>query len=141
MSSALWWRRFDAARWMHRLLVVQTILLAWVTAAILLPGFFSGLFAPTLLAALLPGALTALSAWLTGAWARERAWSWWAELALGLAGLPYLTFSLVDGGLSPGDGIGVLAAAGWTLLLHPDSRARIRRPATPSRPASWRAHP
>ncbi|WP_448626558.1 hypothetical protein [Geodermatophilus sp. URMC 64] len=78
------------------------------------PGVFSGLFAPALLAALVPGALTALSASLTGAWARERPWSWWAEFVLGLA------------------------AVGWTLLL-PDSRARIQRPATPSRPPSWRA--
>src|SRR5215216_2283384 len=87
MSLDSAWRRFDASRWMHRLLVLQTIVLAWATAAVAFLGLFSGRFGAAVLAALLPAALTALSGWFAAAWSREQAWTWWAVLVLQVVGL------------------------------------------------------
>jgi hypothetical protein len=132
VSLSARWHRLEAAAWVHRLLMLQVVLLVLLTAGTAVGGLVAG--APLLW--LLPAALAAVAAWLAHAWGEERRWTWWAVLALTVlsagsdllavaAGLPWwrVAWLLFDALLV-------------TLLAHPDSTARLDpRPRAERRPA------
>jgi MFS family permease len=124
MSARSWWRRLDAERWVYRVGLAETTLLIVMTLGIAAFAIPQGL--PLL--ALLPGALAALSGWLTLAWRRGRTWPWWVwTVGTGMATVPAL------GGVATAPSAWPVVAlvvnlAILVLLCHPRSRARIDGP-------------
>ena len=121
------WRRLDAEHWVHVWgMVVTTVLWLWTMWCALV-----GLATGFLLVAVLPAAVAVLAGWLTSAWRRERAWAWWVWTVL-------TTIAFLSGLTGLGDPWPVtvpwLLVTGTllALLAHPDSRARIGRPAAAS---------
>ena len=78
MSLSVRWHRLEAATWLHRLLVLQVVLLGVATVV----AFFAGLALGAPLLVLVPLGLTGVAGWFAQAWREERRWSWWAVLAV-----------------------------------------------------------
>jgi hypothetical protein len=136
MTSS-WWARLPAARWSYRLAVVQTVLLAIGAFGLVLAGAFLGLLVPGLLAAVLTATLAALSGWVTHAWGWERPWAWWVLTVTAGLGLAWDLAVLPVQAPGPVSVVHLLVDAAFlSLLLHPDSRARIREPRPAARTAS-----
>jgi hypothetical protein len=133
VSLSARWHRLEAAAWVHRLLMLQVVLLVLLTAVTALGGLVAG--APRLW--LLPAALAAGAAWLTHAWREERRWTWWTVLAL-------TALSAGSDLLAVADGLPWWRVA-WmlfdalllALLAHPDSTARLDLRRTPGRRPTW----
>jgi MFS family permease len=125
MDARARWRRVDAGHWVHVLAGLQTTLLGLATVWVTFGGLALGLA----WLGLVPGALAALSGWLTWAWRRNRPWSWYAWTVLAALGV----LSALGGVLTDGPGWGDAARLGFSgillvLLCHPDSRARLDPP-------------
>ena len=124
MPANSWWQRLDAERWVYRIGMVSTALLALATLAVLVLGLGQG----AAWVALLPAALAAFSGWITAAWRRGRPWSWWVWIVLAGTGTPA---AVADAVVEPSIGNAVGLAINLTvlaLLCHPRSRARIHGP-------------
>jgi hypothetical protein len=115
------WHRLEAARWVHRLLMLEVVVLVLVTAVDAIGGLLVG--APLMW--LFPGALTALAAWVTSAWGEERRWSWWVVMALTVLGAASSLLTLASGFSWWRAAVVVLDAVFVVLLVHPDSSARL----------------
>jgi hypothetical protein len=128
-----WWQRLDAERWVYRVGLAQTTLLILGTMGVAAIGISQGL----VWLALLPGALAALSGWLTVAWRRGRTWSWWVWVVLtGTGVLPALD-DLVTAP-STWNALGLTITLVVLLLLcHPRSRTRVQG-AVPALPTTAR---
>ena len=124
MQANSWWQRFDAERWVYRVGLLQTTLLILATLATAVIGMGQGL----VVLALLPGAVAALSGWLTVAWRRGRTWTWWVWFVLTATGtLPALGDLVVEPSIANAVWLAVNLGL-LLLLLHPRSRARIQGP-------------
>jgi hypothetical protein len=123
----------DAERWVYRVGLAQTTLLILGTMGVAAIGISQGL----VWLALLPGALAALSGWLTVAWRRGRTWSWWVWVVLtGTGVLPALD-DLVTAP-STWNALGLTITLVVLLLLcHPRSRTRVQG-AVPALPTTAR---
>ena len=133
MPANSWWQRLDAERWVYRVGLAQTTLLILGTMGVAAIGISQGL----VWLALLPGALAALSGWLTVAWRRGRTWSWWVWVVLtGTGVLPALD-DLVTAP-STWNALGLTITLVVLLLLcHPRSRTRVQG-AVPALPTTAR---
>jgi hypothetical protein len=127
------WHRLEAAAWVHRLLMLQVVLLVLLTAVTAVGGLVAG--APLLW--LLPAALAALAAWLARAWGEERRWTWCAVLALTVLSAGSDLLGVADGLPWWRVAWALFDALLLALLAHPDSTARLdpRRP--PARRPAW----
>jgi hypothetical protein len=128
VSLSTRWHRLDAAAWVHRLLVLQAVLLGLVTIGV----FFLGAIAGMVWVTLIPAGLTVLTGWLAHAWdaGRER-WTWWTVMTLGVLAAAADLLRLASG-MSVLTLLHVLAdAALLALLIHPDCSARLGRPSGP----------
>lgn len=130
MSLGSRWRRFDAEHWIYRLGMLQTTLLALVTAWVVMAAVLAGVLGHAVFA-VVPGLFASLVGWLTAAWGRDERWSWaaWAWVS-GVGGV-FSAATLASGRPGGGTWAGlVLATLTLVLLFHPDSRARwLARPA------------
>lgn len=124
------WQRLEAATWVHRLLVLQVVVLVLLTAVTAIGGLAVG--APLMW--LLPAALAAVAGWLAGAWDEGRRWSWWAVMALTALSTGSELLDLASR-LSWRVAWLLVDAVVLVLLAHPDSTARLdRRAARPVEP-------
>jgi hypothetical protein len=144
MPEGSFWQRLDAPRWVHNLAASATTLLCVLTGLALLAGVRYGV--PQM--AVLPGALAALSGWMTSAWRRGRPWSWWVWAVGAGIGVASALGALLSSGPSWSSVLGLgLNGALLLLLGHPDSRARIqarapgpRSPVKPGASGQGRSH-
>lgn len=141
---ASWWRDLPAARWSYRLAVTQALLLALWAVLDFLVTLVTGAF----WLAMFPALLAALWGWVAHAWAWERRWAWWVltvVAAVGVAG-DLVELPLRAPGLRTVVDL-LINAVILALLLHADSRARIRprQPHAPSEagrePSGGATHP
>ena len=117
------------AGWTYRARAVEGPRTLLIIATLAVAAF--GLGQGAVWVALLPGALAALSGWLTVAWRRGRTWPWWVWIVLtGTSTLPALG-DLVTAP-STWNAVGLAMNLGVLLLLcHPRSRARFHGPVPP----------
>lgn len=129
MSLSVRWHRLDASAWVYRLLMLWVAVLGVWTAVTCIGGLPFG--APLLW--LIPAALTALAGWLAHAWGEERRWTWWVVLTLVLPDAGGYLLDVTTGPSFWRVARLLLDAVLLILLAHPDSTARLRRPAV----AAW----
>jgi hypothetical protein len=102
---------------------------------------FAGLVAGFAVAAVIPGALAGVSAWITAAWQGERSWPWWV-MTLGCALALVQTVALVGSGPVWATLVGLAINGGMlALLLHADCRVRAQGSVADQRPTRDPAAP
>jgi hypothetical protein len=128
VSLSTRWHRLDAARWVHRLLILQAVLCGWLTVVVL----FYALAAGMAWLALVPAALTALLGWLAHAWEEgQQRWTWWTVMTLAVL-VTAVDLMRLGSGLSVlGAGRLLVDVAVLALLVHPDCSVRLGPPAGP----------
>src|SRR5690349_9925255 len=119
-------------RWVYRLGVLQTVLLALPTVALTLSALPVLTSLPVVGLVALPWTVVAFSAWSTSAWRRGRPWAWWTFAVFGGLDVVYGFAPSVGGGSLWSAWFPVAVGAGTLILLfHPENRGRRNGPVEP----------